>query len=64
MKKRMNKKVLDACYTFVEQWAEGGALSTVYFMEVLKEHDPDAFFQAFKIGYEKALKARVAAGKP
>ena len=62
MPKRMSKKLLNACYILAQQWAANEELSIAHFMDALKEHDPDLFFQAYQAGYEKALNARVAAG--
>jgi hypothetical protein len=59
----MSKKLLDACYVIVLQWAADEELSIAHLMDAVKEYDPEEFFKVFQAGYEKALKARVAAGK-
>lgn len=64
MVRKMSKNLLDVAYEFVETWAgqTNSPASPVRLLEALRQYDPDRFFEAYRSGYEKALKARVAAG--
>ena len=64
MKKRSSKQVLEACFQLVEDWASKPDYELSQLLSALKDYDADRFFKSYKNGYEKALKARVAAGKP
>lgn len=64
MPRKMSKPLLDVAYEYVEEWAGqiNSPTSPIRLLEALRQYDPDRFFKAYQVGYEKALKARVAAG--
>ena len=61
--RRTSKWVIAAALQIVEDWAAGNPVEVTPLISAVKEYEPEYFFQAYKRGYEKALKARVAAGK-
>lgn len=62
--RRTSKWIIAAALVIVEEWAAGTkAIDISPLISAVKEYDEEYFFQAYKRGYEKALKARVAAGK-
>ena len=57
--KKNNKKLLEAAYKLVEDWAENyksiNGFRVTTFLEALKQYDEQEFFAHYGLGIERAL---------